>query len=510
MDSHTDNRRTARMPADAIAAATTMTTVIRISMTLAIASAITTAMALLLAAPLPAVAGAIAGATEEVVDNPEDAREQHGDDPTGAQPERERPQHESPLTTLQPVEWDRAREADAAALEILGSSVPPGSYQRLSWSATELFEGIPVDTPVLVMNGRYPGPVLCLTAAVHGDELNGIEIVRRVLHDLDPQKLSGAVIGVPIVNLQAFRRGSRYLPDRRDLNRYFPGNPDGSAASRIAHSFFTSIVRHCDALVDLHTGSFDRANLPQLRADLRDPGVVTLTQGFGATVIINSAPAEGTLRRAATDAGVPTVTLEAGGPSRLEIEEVSHGVKGIETLLNTLGMVRKVSLWGDPEPVYYRSTWVRANRGGILLSEVDLGRRVRAGDLLGTITDPITNARTNIYAPTDGRVIGMALNQVVMPGYAAFHIGLPRPEPRTAEAASDDDEADETAGSAPQAEPTATAAGEVPRDDMDDTPVEEPAEDAAEAAVAEASPQDEATRNEGGAGDGDAAGAGDQ
>jgi len=424
---------------------------------MAAASPALLAAALLAAALFPAgagVAGPGIGATEEVVDNPGDPRERQGDEPSELDRVPERAEPRIPVTALQPAERDTARETDAVALEILGAAVAPGSYQRLSWSATELFEGIPVDTPVLVMNGRYPGPVLCLAAAVHGDELNGIEIVRRVLHDLDPRKLSGAVIGVPIVNLQAFRRGSRYLPDRRDLNRYFPGNPDGSAASRIAHSFFTSIVRHCDALVDLHTGSFDRANLPQLRADLRDPGVVTLTQGFGATVIINSIPADGTLRQAATHAGVPTVTLEAGGPSRLEIEEVSHGVKGIETLLNTLGMVRKVSLWGEPEPVYYRSTWVRANRGGILLSEVDLGRRVRAGDLLGTITDPITNARTNVYSPTDGRVIGMALNQVVMPGYAAFHIGLPRPEPRTA--ATDEDAADGQDGEAP---PPAERAG---------------------------------------------------
>ena len=478
MDTEMDNRRTA------------------------FAAAIAAAAGLLLAVADVAVAGPGIGpgigATEEVVDNPEDAREQHDDgEPEAAA--RERPQAERPLTTLEPVEWGRARESDAKALEVLGSAVPPASYQRLSWSATELFEGIPVDTPVLVMNGRYPGPVLCLTAAVHGDELNGIEIVRRVLHDLDPQKLSGAVIGVPIVNLQAFRRGSRYLPDRRDLNRYFPGNPDGSAASRIAHSFFTSIVRHCDALVDLHTGSFDRANLPQLRADLRDPGVVTLTQGFGATVIINSIPADGTLRQAATDAGIPTVTLEAGGPSRLETEEVNHGVKGIETLLNTLGMVRKVSLWGEPEPVYYRSTWVRANRGGILLSEVDLGRRVNAGDLLGTITDPITNARTNIYAPTNGRVIGMALNQVVMPGYAAFHIGLPRPEPKTAEAApaaaGGSADSAEGAGSADSADESPAAAGE----------------SAEEASVASASPGD-GSAGEDPAGEADApgVGAGDQ
>ncbi len=318
---------------------------------------------------------------------------------------------------------------DATPLALLGAVVPPGTYQRLSWTATELFEGVPVATPVLVVNGSAPGPTLCLTAAVHGDELNGIEMVRRVMHDINPSKLSGAVIGVPIVNLQGFRRASRYLPDRRDLNRYFPGNPNGSAASRIAHSFFTEIAMHCDALVDLHTGSFERANLPQLRADLRNPDVVTLTEGFGATVILHSEPSPGTLRHAATAAGIPAVTIEAGGPSVLELAEVKHGVKGIWTLLNALGMVRKVRLWGDPEPVYYRSTWVRANSGGILLSDVNLGSTVREGDLLGTITDPMNNASAAIYSPFTGRIIGMARNQVVMPGFAAFHVGIQSTEP---------------------------------------------------------------------------------
>lgn len=328
-----------------------------------------------------------------------------------------------PVPLAEAVTAAGERNAVAPPLSLLGTEVPPGTYQRLAWSATELFEGVPIASPVLVVNGTLPGPTLCLAAAVHGDELNGIEMVRRVMHGLNPQKLSGAVVGVPIVNLQGFRRGSRYLPDRRDLNRYFPGNPLGSAASRIAHSFFTEVVRHCDALVDLHTGSFERANLPQLRADLRNPDVVTLTQGFGATVILHSVPAEGTLRRAATEAGIATVTLEAGGPSELELQEVMHGVKGIETLLNTLGMVRKTRLWGDPEPVYYRSVWVRANRGGILLADVSLGSTVRRGDLLGTITDPMNNSSTNLYAPFSGRVIGMARNQVVMPGFAAFHVG---------------------------------------------------------------------------------------
>jgi predicted deacylase len=321
---------------------------------------------------------------------------------------------------------DAVTDADgiASTLTILGTEIHPGSQQRLSWSATELFEGVPISTPVLVVNGKLAGPTLCLTAAIHGDELNGIEMVRRVVHNLDPEKLSGAVLGVPIVNLQGFWRGSRYLPDRRDLNRYFPGNPNGSAASRIAHAFFTEIIAHCDALIDLHTGSFERANLPQLRADLRNPDVVTMTQGFGATVILHSEPVEGTLRYAATAADIPAVTLEAGGPAELELTEVKHGVKGIETLLNTLGMLKRIRLWGESEPVYYRSTWVRANRGGILLADVTLGSTVRRGDLLGTITDPMNNASTKLYSPHSGRIIGMARNQVVMPGFAAFHVGI--------------------------------------------------------------------------------------
>jgi predicted deacylase len=312
----------------------------------------------------------------------------------------------------------------AAPITILGTEVMPGTSNRLSWSATELFEGVPVSTPVLVVNGAHPGPILCMTAAVHGDELNGIEMVRRVMHDLSPSKVSGAVIGIPIVNVQGFRRGSRYLPDRRDLNRYFPGNPNGSAAARIAHSFFNNVVAHCDALIDLHTGSFERANLPQIRADLRNPDVMTLTQGFGSMVILHSTPAVGTLRYAATQAGIPAVTLEAGGPSQLELNEVKLGVKGIETLVNTLGMVKKRRRWGEPEPVYYRSSWVRADNGGILLADVGLGSTVRKGDLLGTITDPMNNARSELRSPYSGRIIGMARNQVVMPGFAAFHVGI--------------------------------------------------------------------------------------
>ena len=312
----------------------------------------------------------------------------------------------------------------AKTLELLGQQVPPGTSARLTWAASEVFEGVSTATPVLVVNGKKAGPVLCLTAAIHGDELNGIEMVRRVLHEVEPKKLRGAVVGVPIVNLQGFRRGSRYLPDRRDLNRYFPGNPDGSSAARIAYSLFENIVRHCDALVDLHTGSFYRTNLPQLRADLRYRHVREMTQAFGGMAVLHSEPAPGTLRRAATEAGIPTVTLEAGEPLRLQSSKVSEGVAGIFALLGSQGMVRRVQLLRQPEPVFYESNWVRADHGGILFAVVRLGQEVSAGDVLGTVTDPITNDQHLIYASDGGRVLGMAVNQVVMPGFAAFRIGI--------------------------------------------------------------------------------------
>ncbi|MDH3339109.1 MAG: succinylglutamate desuccinylase/aspartoacylase family protein [Gammaproteobacteria bacterium] len=398
------------------------------------------ALIMLLALASPVMAGEVAADADDMgpqllEDTTEDADSRSGDIVAAAEDLPDPAPVDRPAVPL--ADAVNAAVGPEESIEVLGAEVLPGTSQRLSWSATELFEGVPVSTPVLVVNGALPGPTLCLTAAVHGDELNGIEMVRRVMHDLEPAKVSGAVIGIPIVNVQGFRRGSRYLPDRRDLNRYFPGNPNGSAASRIAHSFFTNVIAQCDALIDLHTGSFERANLPQIRADLRDPDVITLTQGFGSMVILHSTPAAGTLRYAATRAGIPAVTLEAGGPSQLELNEVKLGVKGIETLVNTLGMVRKMRLWGQPEPVYYRSSWVRADNGGILLGNVSLGSTVRKGDLLGTITDPMNNARTELRSPYSGRVIGMARNQVVMPGFAAFHVGIQTDEAPVEDAPAD-------------------------------------------------------------------------
>ncbi|WP_404365942.1 succinylglutamate desuccinylase/aspartoacylase family protein [Marinobacter sp.] len=311
----------------------------------------------------------------------------------------------------------------AGPVRLLGSEVLPGESERLAWSPNTAIAGLSLPTPVLVVNGEQTGPTLCLTAAIHGDELNGIEIVRRVVYDLDPAKLSGRVIGVPIVNVQGFQQGSRYLPDRRDLNRHFPGSPNGSLADRVAHSLFSDVIRHCDLLVDIHTGSLKRTNLPQLRADMNHPGVAEFTLGFDAMAVVHSSGSQGMLRTAAVEAGIVAVTMEAGESLRIQEEQIKAGVHSLTSLMERQGMISRLFVWGKPEPVYYNSEWIRAGHGGILFSDVSLGERISQGQLLGTVADPITNAQYPIRATSGGRVIGMAVDQVVMAGFAAFHIG---------------------------------------------------------------------------------------
>lgn len=342
---------------------------------------------------------------------------------------------ESPIPppAVAPVAPPAAEEAGPAVLaqpfSLLGVEIFGGQRSELKWAAGESFGGRSLDTPVLVAHGLKRGPVLCLTAAVHGDELNGVEIVRRVIGELDPQQMSGTVVGVPIVNLLGFLRGSRYLPDRRDLNRYFPGNPRGSAASRIAYLFFNQVVRNCHYLVDFHTGSMDRTNLPQLRADLADPRVFQFTEYFGATAVLHHQGAPGTLRRVASDAGIPSVTFELGEPQTLQPEHVDFGVLAVDTLIDKLGMLSRSRLWAERQPVFYASRWVRSDLGGILITNVKLGAKVKEGDVLGTVTNPLSNDVMQVRSPFHGRVLGMALSQFVLPGFAAFHIGIATKEP---------------------------------------------------------------------------------
>ncbi len=322
------------------------------------------------------------------------------------------------------VTTDQPMEPLTSALVLLNSKVEPGDSKILQWELESNFSDVSAPASVLVVNGKKTGPTVCLTAAVHGDELNGIEIVRRVIYELNAKKLSGAVIGVPIVNLEGFKRATRYLPDRRDLNRYFPGRANGSYASRIAFSFFNKVVSHCDFLIDIHTGSLERTNLPQIRANLSDPKVAELAEKMGSIVVLQSTGKVGTLRRAATDASIPAVTFETGAPNNLQQGSVENGVKTINSALRSLGLTADSFWQRNKEPTYYRSRWIRAKQGGILFSKVALGDNVKEGTVLGLLSNPITNKTTEITATLEGRVIGMALNQIMYPGYAAYHIGL--------------------------------------------------------------------------------------
>ncbi|MFK8027189.1 MAG: succinylglutamate desuccinylase/aspartoacylase family protein [Gammaproteobacteria bacterium] len=309
-------------------------------------------------------------------------------------------------------------------LIILGAEIPENSSTRLAWSPQITISGLALPTPVLVINGAKPGPTVCLTSAIHGDELNGIEVVRRVMYDIDPSKLSGTIIGVPIVNLQGFQRTSRYLSDRRDLNRFFPGEPNGSLASRIAHSLFTKVIRHCTYLIDLHTGSFRRNNLPQIRANMSDPKVAEFVGAFDKIAIVHHAGSPGMLRFVANQSGIVSVTMELGESLRIQENQIDAGTHSVNSLLDKLEMYPRTFIWGEPRPTYYESLWLRAESGGILFSEMDLGDRVSRGDVLGVVTDPITNQSTELISPVEGNIIGMAVNQVVIPGFAAYHIGI--------------------------------------------------------------------------------------
>jgi len=382
--------------------------------------------------------------------------------PPAPSPAPPTPPESPPRATADPEPGASAGEADAgdgereggveierAAISILGTRVEPGTRKRLVLRITESFVGALVETPVIVTAGREPGPTLCVVAGIHGDEINGIEIVRRLMAKVDPKRLHGDLIAIPIANIAAFRRGSRYLPDRRDLNRFFPGRPFGSSASRIAHALFTQVIERCDGLIDLHTGSFLRTNLHQLRADLSHEGTAMLAHEYGAQVIVHHRGGVGTLRRAATDTGIPAVTVEAGQPSRFDRTEVEKALRGLDRVLVARGMLENDEgpPPAPPSVTYFRTSWTRSDQGGILVSQVELGDEVSEGDVLGTISDPLSGDIESIRAPHAGQIIGMAFDQLVMPGFAAYHIGLkalpgaPLPEP-SSESAEDGDDTD--------------------------------------------------------------------
>jgi predicted deacylase len=319
---------------------------------------------------------------------------------------------------------------------ILDTSVPPGTFAQLSWPVE--LNSLKFDIPVIVAHGAFKGPVIGITAALHGDELNGIEIARQVLYGVNPEKLSGTMVAIPIVNIEGFVKQSRYMADRRDLNRYFPGDPEGVTPARFAHELFHKIILKCDALVDLHTGSYYRSNLPQLRADLTNNVVADMVTKFGALTVLHSAGSSGMLRNAASAVGIPAVTMEVGGPLALDLDDVAFGVKAVNTFLGEVGMIRRSRILTTPQPVFYESQWLMSDTSGILLADAKLGARIKKGEQIAKVVNPITNSVQAVKAPFAGKILGKAQNQFVSAGYIIFRIGIEKTEEQVIEDAQKD------------------------------------------------------------------------
>jgi len=310
------------------------------------------------------------------------------------------------------------------AITIGHTIVKPGQRLNVDLPVADLYTATSLHMPVKVICGRKAGPVLFVSAAIHGDELNGVEIIRRLLKRKALRSLRGTLIAVPIVNVHGFLDQSRYLPDRRDLNRSFPGSARGSIAARLANLFIENIVHNSDYGIDLHTGAVNRSNMPQIRANLDHDPTMEIAKAFGAPVVINSNILDGSLRACAAERGLPILIYEAGEALRFDETGIRAGIRGIMNVMRHIGMLPKAKKPQRAESVFTRSThWVRAVTSGIVTGKVSLGSSVARGQRLATISDPLGEDEENVVAPNDGIVIGRSNLPLAHEGDALFHIG---------------------------------------------------------------------------------------
>ncbi len=311
------------------------------------------------------------------------------------------------------------------SLEIAGQIIAPGKKQRLEIPVGRLPTQTLLSLPVTVLNGKEAGPKLWLSAAIHGDELNGVEIIRQVVEKINPKLLKGTLIAVPIVNVFGFIEQSRYLPDRRDLNRSFPGSANGSLASRLAYLFMEEIVNRSTHGIDLHTAAVPRVNLPQIRANLDDEETYNCAKAFNAPVMMHSTIRDGSLREAATKKDIPILLYEAGEALRFDEEAIRVGVEGVLRVINFLQMYSFPFANIASDSVEIReSKWIRATKGGILRLEVKLGDKVVKKQLLGLTADAFGEKHSKIRSPVDGIVISLTQNPLVNLGDGIVHIAI--------------------------------------------------------------------------------------
>ncbi len=300
--------------------------------------------------------------------------------------------------------------------------IAPGQRGDVSITVSESYAGMDIRIPIHVRRAKQPGPTVFVTAAVHGDEINGTGAIRELIVDGVFTLTRGALVLVPVVNVLGFERHSRYLPDRRDLNRSFPGSPTGSLASRLAHAVFTQVVKRCDYGIDLHTAAVRRTNFPNVRANLKNKALADFARAFGTELIISGKAPKGSLRRAACEHGCPTLILEAGEVWKVEPTVVEYATRGVRNCLIHLGMVD-----GQPtEPAYVleadKTQWVRAQHGGFLAFHVGPGDTVEKDEPIATNTSLLGHEHNTITAPRDGVVLGMTTLPSVAPGDPICHL----------------------------------------------------------------------------------------
>lgn len=308
--------------------------------------------------------------------------------------------------------------------EITGTTVRPGESATVELQLPPLYTHAKLAMPVHVLHGRKPGPRLFVSGALHGDELNGIEIIRRLVRLKVLKRLRGTLLAVPMVNVYGVIAGDRYLPDGRDPNRVFPGSEGGSLASRLAQLFMSEIVRGSDYGIDLHTGGRHRKNLPQIRACLDEPETLELARVFGAPVIVHAALRDGSLREAVRELGIPMLLYEAGEALRFDEVSIRAGVRGITSVMRHIGMLPGTKKTRKTlTPAFARSTsWIRAPVSGIVRTRIKLGDRVDAGDELAVIADPFGENEVSVRPDFSGIVIGRSLLPLIHEGEAIINL----------------------------------------------------------------------------------------
>ena len=315
--------------------------------------------------------------------------------------------------------------AGVGAFRIGKQEVAPGTRRTVDIPVSVLSDHTPISMSVHVVHGKAPGPVLFVSGGIHGDEVIGVEIIRRVLAARSMDKLRGTLLAIPIVNAYGLINHSRYLPDRRDLNRCFPGHEAGSLGARLANRFLTEVVSRADVGIDLHSAAIHRTNYPQVRISPGDPETETLAQVFGAPVVMVSPLRDGSLRQAARAIGTPILLFEGGEGLRFDEFTIRAGVAGVLRILNHKGMISKrgVTRLSRPPQFCASSKWVRAPMGGLLRIYKSDGALVRTGELLATVADPFGGREQEIHAPFSGIIVGRTVMPITNEGDAVFHIG---------------------------------------------------------------------------------------